>query len=82
MRSKINQTLVIGAIARTYKDGMLPVDIVGNSSVYNGEHLPYFEKPLQGLMQRVVLNVGAALKDIGLDPSALASLGGGGTSRP
>lgn len=76
MRSRINQTLAIGAIAGTYENGMLPVDVVGSSSVYDGEHLPYFEKALQGLTQRVVLNVGAALSDIGLDPSTLASLGG------
>ena len=78
MRSIINQTLVIGAVASTYKDGMLPVEITGNSSVYNGQHLPYFEKALQGLTQKVTLNVGAALKEAGVDPKILASLAGGG----
>ena len=77
MRSTVNQTLVIGAVATTYKDGMLPVDIVGNSSVYDGEHLPYYEKALQGLTSHVVLDVGSALKALGLDPQTLASLGGG-----
>ncbi|KAL9129584.1 MAG: hypothetical protein Q9217_002004 [Psora testacea] len=76
IRSTINQTLVIGAIATTYKDGMLPVDIIGNTSVYDGQHLTYFEKTLQGLTQHITLDIGSALKDVGVDASALASLGG------
>ena len=77
MRSVINQTLVIGAMADTYKGGMLPVEIVGDSSMYDGQHLPYYEKALQGLTQKVTLNVGAALNDAGVDPKSLALLGGG-----
>ncbi|KAL9100412.1 MAG: hypothetical protein Q9163_004210 [Psora crenata] len=77
MRATVNQTLVIQAIATVYTNGMLPVDIVGESSVYDGQHLPYFEKALQGLTQHVTLNVGAALKAAGIDPSVLTALGGG-----
>ncbi|KAL9636421.1 MAG: hypothetical protein Q9164_002841 [Protoblastenia rupestris] len=77
MRSVINQTLVIQAISSTYKDGMLPVEIVGKSAVYEGQSLSYFEKALQGLTQKVVLDVGSALKEVGLDPAALAAFGGG-----
>ena len=65
MRSVINQTLVIEKIVSQYKDGLVPVDIVGNSSVYNGLHLPYFEKALAANTQHVVLDVGAKLKAIG-----------------
>ena len=61
MRSTVNQTLVIKKVTGTYEDGILPVDIVGNSSVYDGEHLVYFEKALQSNRQHVELNVGAAL---------------------
>lgn len=61
MRSTVNQTLVIQKVTATYTDGMLPVDIVGNSSVYNGQHLEYFERALQSNRQHIVLNVGAAL---------------------
>ena len=68
MRSMVNQTLVIAKVTETYKDGMLPIDIVGNSSVYNGQHLEYFERALQSNRQHITLNVGAAL----------AALGGGG----
>ncbi|MCJ1340282.1 hypothetical protein MMC09_005576 [Bachmanniomyces sp. S44760] len=77
MRSTINQTIVIEAIATKYKDGMLPVNIVGNESVYNGAHLTYFEKALQSNTQSITLDVGSALKAVGIDPSSLASLGGG-----
>ncbi|KAL9584810.1 MAG: hypothetical protein Q9212_001893 [Teloschistes hypoglaucus] len=74
MRSTVNQTIVIQKVTGTYKDGILPVDIVGNSSVYNGQHLEYFEKALQSNKQHIKLNVGAAL-------GALGGRGGGGGSR-
>ncbi|KAI4194170.1 MAG: hypothetical protein LQ346_003750 [Caloplaca aetnensis] len=70
LRSTVNQTLVIGMVTDTYKDGMLPVDIVGNSSVFEGQHLEYFEKALQSNRQHIVLDVGAAL-------AALTGGGGG-----
>ena len=76
MRSVINQTLVIEALATTYKTGILPVDIVGVSSVYDGQHLPYYEKALQSLTQHISLDVGSALKEVGVDPASLAGLGG------
>ena len=65
MRSTVNQTLVIEQVVGTYKDGMLPIDITGNSSVYDGQHLEYFEKALASNTQHITLNVGAALKAIG-----------------
>ena len=77
MRSVVNQTLVIEALETTYKDGILPIDIVGVSSVYNGQHLPYYESALQTVTQHISLNVGAALKEAGIDISALGGGGGG-----
>ncbi|KAL8938860.1 MAG: hypothetical protein Q9216_003663 [Gyalolechia sp. 2 TL-2023] len=61
MRSTVNQTLVIEKVTGTYKDGMLPIEVRSNSSIYDGQHLEYFEKALQGSQQHIVLNVGAAL---------------------
>lgn len=66
MRSIVNQTLVIEKIVSDFKDGLLPIDIVGNSSVYNGKHLPYFEKALQSSAQHITLNVGEKLAALGL----------------
>lgn len=73
-----NQTLVLDLLESTYKDGMLPVRIVGNSSIYNGQHLTYYEKALQQNVQSVTLNVGAALAEIGIN---ITSTGGGGGLR-
>ncbi len=65
MRSIVNQTIVLTKVISEYKDGMLPIDIIGNSSIYNGKHLPYFEQALASNTQSITLNVGAALKAIG-----------------
>ncbi|MCJ1464196.1 hypothetical protein MMC07_002809 [Pseudocyphellaria aurata] len=66
MRSTVNQTLVIAKIVSDFQDGLLPIDIVGNSSVYHGQHLPYFEKGLQSSVQHITLNVGEKLAALGL----------------
>ncbi len=72
LRSTVNQTLVIGMVTEMYTDGMLPVDIVGESSVYEGQHLEYFEKALRSNRLHVLLDVGAAL-------AKLTGGGGGGS---
>ncbi|KAL2047328.1 hypothetical protein N7G274_001349 [Stereocaulon virgatum] len=69
MRSQINQSLVITQLLSTFKDGMLPIDIVGNSSIYNGQHLPYVEEAFKSVTQHITLNAGAALKAVGFDLS-------------
>lgn len=67
MRSTVNQSLVIGMITRSFTDGMLPIDIVGNSSISNGQHLPYFEAAIKANTMHVNLNVGTALAALGLN---------------
>ena len=69
MRSIVNQTLVLTKLTTSskFKDGFLPIDITGNSSVYNGVHLTYFEKALQGNTQHITLDVGMALSAIGIN---------------
>ncbi|MCJ1295500.1 hypothetical protein MMC34_007063 [Xylographa carneopallida] len=66
MTAATNQTAVLELITGTYKDGLLPVDIAGKSSVYDGVHLPYYEAALAIVTQRVVLDVGAALNAAGV----------------
>lgn len=78
MRSKINQTAVITALQTTYKDGVMPVEIVGDTAVYEGQHLPYYETALKGFSKEVRLDVGAALKETGVDLKVLAGATGGG----
>lgn len=76
MRSTVNQSLVLSQIIENYQNGMLPISIVGNSSVFEGQHLVYFEKALSSVTQHVMLDVGKALMEIGVNASALG--GGGG----
>jgi hypothetical protein len=52
-----------------YKDGIVPFQITGNSSVYHGENLEYFTKALAANTLTVNLNVYQALKEAGLDLS-------------
>ncbi|MCJ1416793.1 hypothetical protein MMC32_003131 [Xylographa parallela] len=66
MAAATNQTAVLELITGAYTDGLLPVDIAGRSSVYDGVHLPYYEEALASVTQRVVLDVGAALKAAGV----------------
>jgi len=77
MQSVSDQPAVISLISTKYKDGNLPIEIVGNSSIYNGQHLPYFEKALQANKLSTTLQLGSALKAIGLDLSLMGSSGGG-----
>lgn len=68
MRSIANQSAVIDLVLNKYKNGILPIDIIGNSSVNNaGQHLPYFEAAIQANPMHISLDVGAALKAIGLN---------------
>ena len=62
MRAQVDQGTVVGALINTYHDGMVPMDIVGNTAIYDGQHLPYFEAALQSLTQHVTLDVGSAIK--------------------
>ncbi|WEW58791.1 hypothetical protein PRK78_004259 [Emydomyces testavorans] len=64
MTSKIDQTQVIGFLSgqnAPYKNGILPVEIVGDSATYNGKELPYYSKALQSNKLHIDLNVGAVL---------------------
>lgn len=67
MQSIVRQVSVIKLITDKYKNAILPLDIVGNSSVANGQHLEYFEEAIKSNMIRVDLNVGPALAEIGLN---------------
>ncbi|CAI6331524.1 unnamed protein product [Periconia digitata] len=61
MQSKVDQREILGLVSSKYKNAILPVDIIGNSSVRNGEHLPYFEEAIKSNSVRVDLNVASAI---------------------
>jgi Protein of unknown function (DUF3712) len=67
MTSASNQTMVISLIQSKYKNGILPITIIGNSSTYNGQRIPYYEAALAANPLQAELDIGSALKAIGLD---------------
>jgi hypothetical protein len=71
MQSSVKQLSVLQIIKNKYKNAILPLDIVGNSSIANGEHLEYFEEAIRSNTIRVDLNVGPALAAMGLNISSL-----------
>ncbi|KAF1975203.1 hypothetical protein BU23DRAFT_459305 [Bimuria novae-zelandiae CBS 107.79] len=67
MTSKLDQLEVVQLITTKYKDGVVPFEIMGNSSVRNGEHLEYFEEAIKSNTIKLDLDVGPALAAIGLN---------------
>lgn len=68
MTSIVSQGAVLQLITSKYKDGILPIDIIGNSTKNgDGETLPYFEAAVKQNSLRANLDVGAALAKIGLN---------------
>ncbi|KAF2498399.1 hypothetical protein BU16DRAFT_456144 [Lophium mytilinum] len=67
MRSTVNQSLVIGLVTKKFTDGLLPIDVLGNSSVSNGQHLEYYEAAIKSNPLHVTLDVGSALAALGLN---------------
>lgn len=66
MRAVTNQTTVVTMIFTDYKDGILPIDVVGNTTTFNNQSLPYYEQALQSNKLRLKLNVIDALERAGL----------------
>jgi len=60
MRSKVNETVILLNIDK-FRDGVVPIGIHANSSVYNGVHIPYYEAALQSSNQTVAVNISAIL---------------------
>lgn len=54
-------TLTVAGMLSSYPDYMLPIDITGNSSIYNNQPLLYIEEALASLKLQVQLNVTQAL---------------------
>lgn len=66
MRAVTNQTTVVTMIFTDYKDGILPIDVVGNTTTFNNQSLIYYEKALQANKLRLNLDVIDALERAGL----------------
>lgn len=72
MQSRVDQLTLLGLVNSKYKDGILPLDIVGNSSIRNGQHLTYYEDAIKSNTVRLNLNAGPALAGIGINITSAA----------
>jgi len=66
MYTTSDTTVVAGLLAKKeYRCGVIPVDVKGNSSTFDGVEIPYFTKSLQDTTQHTVLNLTDALNAAG-----------------
>jgi hypothetical protein len=72
MQAHVDSLLVVQAISKKYKNAVVPLDIVGNSSVKNGVGLTYYEQAIRSNTVRVDLNVGPALAAVGINVTSIA----------
>lgn len=63
MTAIINEVAVLQSLDPTLGAGMVELLITGNESVYNGQHLTYYEKALQSNALTLVMNVTQVLLD-------------------
>ncbi|EED17083.1 conserved hypothetical protein [Talaromyces stipitatus ATCC 10500] len=69
LRSTINQTQVIGLVSgknAPFPSGIIPLSILGNSSVYNGVEIPYYSRALAMNPLETTMNVTQVLINSGL----------------
>ena len=67
MQSKVDQLTILGLVQSTYKNAVLPIDVVGNSSISNGQHLMYYEEAIKSNTIRLNLDIGPALAGLGIN---------------
>jgi hypothetical protein len=67
MQAHVQPLVVYGLVQAKYKDAIVPLDIVGNSSVRNGVNLKYYEEAIKSNTVQVKLNVGPALSSLGIN---------------
>lgn len=65
MRAEVYQLVVVGIVMER-QNAILPVDIKGNTSTYNGQQIPYYNGMLAATELSVELNVTEAVEGSGL----------------
>ncbi|RAR15611.1 pre-mrna processing factor 4 -like protein [Stemphylium lycopersici] len=73
LQSRVDQLAILGLIQSKYSDGVLPLEIVGNSSIKDGEHLTYYEDAIKSNTINLNLDVGPALAGIGINITSFGS---------
>jgi hypothetical protein len=72
LQGHVEQLTILGLVTSNYTDAVLPIDIVGNSSVKDGQHLMYYEEAIKSNTIRLNLDVGPALAGIGINLTSSA----------
>jgi hypothetical protein len=72
MQAHVDSLVVVQAITKKYKNAIVPLDIVGNSSIKAGVNLKYYEEAIKSNTVRVDLNVGPALMAVGINLTSIA----------
>lgn len=68
IQSHVDMLKILSLVQDPYKNGILPIDIVGNSSISkDNKHLTYYEDAIKGNTIRLDLNIGPALQGIGVN---------------
>jgi hypothetical protein len=66
MQAHVQPLVVFDLVSKKYKNAIVPLEIVGNSSIRNGENLKYYEEAIKSNVVKVDLNVGPALAAVGI----------------
>jgi hypothetical protein len=72
MQARVDQPTLLTLVLSTYKDGILPLEIVGNSSVKGDTHLTYYEEAVKANTIKLDLDAGPALKQLGINVTSAA----------
>lgn len=72
MQARVDQGTLITMILSTYKNGILPLEIVGNNSVNHGETLVYYAEAIKANTIKLDLDAGPALKALGINVTSSA----------
>lgn len=72
MQSHVQQIEILQLVTTKYKNAVIPLDIIGNSTIKDGVHLTYYETALSHNAIRLDLSVAEALAGIGLNVTSMA----------
>lgn len=72
MQARVAQATLLSMVLSTYKDAIIPLEISGNSSIKDGQHLTYYEEAIKANTVKLDLNAGPALSSLGINITSSA----------
>lgn len=72
MQARVDQPTLLTMVLSTYKNGVVPLEITGNSSVRGDTHLTYYEEAVKANTIKLDLDAGPALKQLGINITSAA----------